>query len=178
MSRVGNSPVEVPSGATVMIGEDTVKVKGPKGELEFKMPGHISVQKDGSRLIVSRDDDSRKARSLHGLSRTLISNMVKGVTEGYEKVLEIQGVGYRATLKGSDLELHLGFSHPVLVSPPPGIEFKIQSPTRVVVSGCDKQKVGQIAADIRKMRKPEPYKGKGIRYRDEHIRRKVGKTIK
>jgi len=178
MSRVGRLPIEVPGSAKVTLEGRTVKVKGPKGELEHNLPNRINVTIDGTCILLARDSDDPTARSLHGLTRTLIYNMVKGVTDGFEKVLEIQGVGYRAALKGSDLELQLGYSHPILVSPPDGVSFEVPTPTRIVVKGCDKQKVGQVAANIRKLRKPDPYKGKGIRYRDEYVRRKAGKTTK
>lgn len=178
MSRVGKLPIEVPVSATVTIDGDVVRVKGPKGELEQRVSDRITVVQEGGQVLVSRSTDEPYDRSMHGLYRTLIHNMVKGVTEGFEKVLEIQGVGYRAVLKGSEIELQLGYSNPRLVSPPPGIEFEVPVPTRIVVKGADKQAVGQVAAEIRSLRKPDPYKGKGIRYRDEHVRRKVGKAIK
>ncbi|HEY5493860.1 MAG TPA: 50S ribosomal protein L6 [Candidatus Anoxymicrobiaceae bacterium] len=178
MSRVGKMPIEVPSSATVTIEGTTVRVKGPKGELSQVISDRMDVKQDGSLLTVARRTDEPVDRSLHGLYRTLIYNMVRGVTEGYEKTLEIQGVGYRAALKGTDIELQLGYSNPRTVRPPKGIIFELPVPTRIIVRGIDKQLVGQVAADIRALRKPDPYKGKGIRYRDEVVRRKVGKAIK
>ncbi len=178
MSRVGKMPIEVPASATVVIDGDVVRVKGPKGELEQDVSDRIDVVQEGGWLLVSRRTDEPYDRGLHGLMRTLIYNMVKGVTEGFEKALEIQGVGYRATLKGDSIELQLGYSNPRLVEPPAGIKFEVPVPTRIFIRGCDKQKVGQVAAEIRSLRKPDPYKGKGIRYRDEVVRRKVGKAIK
>jgi large subunit ribosomal protein L6 len=178
MSRVGKMPIEIPSGATVVIDGDLVRVKGPKGELEQRVSDHIKVVNEGGQLLVTRQSEDPFDRSMHGLYRTLIANMVKGVTEGFEKVLEIQGVGYRAVLRGKSIELQLGYSNPRQVEPPSGIEFEVPVPTRIIVKGCDKQLVGQVAADIRSLRKPDPYKGKGIRYRDEYVRRKVGKAIK
>lgn len=178
MSRVGRMPIEVPSGATVTVEDNLVTVKGPRGELTQAISGRVSVVREGQQVLVTRQTDQPGDRSLHGLYRSLISNMVRGVTEGFEKILEIQGVGYRAVLKGSTLELALGFSHPVVYEAPAGIEFEVPVPTRIIVRGCDKQAVGQVAAEIRAMRKPDPYKGKGVRYRDEKIRRKVGKAIK
>lgn len=178
MSRVGKMPIEIPGSAAVVIDRDLVKVKGPKGELEQHVSDRIDVVQEGGQLLVSRRTDEPYDRSMHGLTRTLIYNMVKGVTEGFEKVLEIQGVGYRAALKGDSIELQLGYSNPRLIQPPPGIRFEVPIPTRIIVRGCDKQAVGQVAAEIRSLRKPDPYKGKGIRYRDEYVRRKVGKAIK
>ena len=178
MSRVGRLPIEVPAGATVTVSDNLVKVKGPKGELEQVVSGRLDVVQEEGRILVERHSDEPIDRSLHGLTRTLIFNMVMGVTDGFEKVLEIQGVGYRATLKGEGLELQLGYSSPRVVEAPDGIEFEVPVPTRVIVRGCDKQKVGQVAADIRHLRKPDPYKGKGVRYRDEYVRRKAGKAIK
>jgi large subunit ribosomal protein L6 len=179
MSRIGRMPVAVPAGVDVAVDGDEVTVKGPKGTLAQRLVGGITVTKaeDGS-LEVGRPDDERQSRALHGLSRTLVANMVQGVTAGYEKRLEIVGVGYRVTARGSNLEFALGFSHPVVVEPPAGITFAVESPTRFVVSGIDKQQVGEVAANIRKLRKPEPYKGKGIRYAGETVRRKVGKAGK
>jgi len=171
-------PIEVPGSATVAVEGTTVSVRGPKGELSQSISDRITVERDGSTLLVRRSTDEPVDRSLHGLTRTLIANMVRGVTEGFEKTLEIQGVGYRAALKGRTLELQLGYSHHITYTAPEGIEFELPLPTRIIVRGCDKQKVGQVAADIRAMRKPDPYKGKGIRYRDEYVRRKVGKAIK
>lgn len=178
MSRVGKLPIQVPGSATVVIDGNTVRVKGPKGELSSDISSRVEVEQEGSQILVKRRSDEPRDRSLHGLSRTIIYNMVKGVTDGFEKVLEIQGVGYRAALKGSALELQLGYSHPCRYEPPEGVEIELANPTRIIVRGCDKQKVGQAAADIRALRKPDPYKGKGIRYRGEYVRRKVGKAIK
>lgn len=178
MSRVGKMPIDVPAAATVEITENLVRVKGPKGTLEQVISERVTVTREGDQILVGCRSDNPVDRSLHGLTRTLVYNMVRGVTEGYEKVLEIQGVGYRAILKGGSLELHLGYSYPRMVSPPPGITFELPTPARIVVQGCDKQRVGQVAADIRALRKPDPYKGKGIRYRGEIVRRKVGKAIK
>ncbi len=179
MSRIGRLPITVPSGVEVTIAGADVTVKGPKGTLSHKVADPIVVEKgeDGV-LTVTRPDDSREARSLHGLTRTLVNNMVIGVTSGYEKKMEIAGVGYRVAAKGSDLEFALGFSHPVPVAAPAGITFAVESPTRFSVSGIDKQQVGEVAANIRKLRKPDPYKGKGVRYAGEVIRRKVGKAGK
>jgi large subunit ribosomal protein L6 len=177
MSRIGRLPIPVPSGVEVTIAGSDITVKGPKGTLTHSVVSPILVEKgeDGV-LTVTRPDDERESRSRHGLTRTLISNMVVGVTEGYEKKMEIAGVGYRVAAKGSDLEFALGYSHPVPVSAPPGITFAVESPTRFSVSGIDKQQVGEVAANIRKLRKPDPYKGKGVRYAGEVIRRKVGKA--
>jgi large subunit ribosomal protein L6 len=175
MSRIGRRPIEVPAGVTVDIAPGRVEVKGPLGELSQAVPTRMQVELSESEITVARPTERGEDRALHGLTRTLIANMVEGVTQGFEKHLEIQGVGYRAQLKGSDLELAMGFSHPVVVEPRPGISFDVPSPTQIVVKGIDKQMVGQTAAEIRKVRPPEPYKGKGIRYRDEHVRRKVGK---
>jgi len=179
MSRIGRLPIQVPSGVEVTIDGQDVAVKGPKGSLSLTVSEPITVQRadDGS-LQVQRPDDERRSKALHGLTRTLVNNMVSGVTEGFERKLEIVGVGYRVQAKGADLEFALGFSHPVLVSPPAGITFAVESPTKFSVSGIDKQQVGQVAANIRKLRKPEPYKGKGVRYAGEHVRRKVGKAGK
>ena len=179
MSRIGRLPIPVPNGVEVTIAGSDITVKGPKGTLSHTVAAPISIERgeDGV-LTVVRPNDEREARSLHGLTRTLISNMVVGVTQGYEKKMEIAGVGYRVQAKGSDLEFALGFSHPVPVSAPPGITFAVESPTRFSVSGIDKQQVGQVAANIRKLRKPDPYKGKGVRYAGEVIRRKVGKAGK
>jgi large subunit ribosomal protein L6 len=172
-------PITVPSGVEVTIDGATVRVKGPKGQLEQTMVGDVAVARDGDTLTVSRADDSRSNRSLHGLQRTLIANMVAGVSAGFEKELEIVGVGYRAQAQGPNaIELALGFSHPVKVQAPEGITFEVPQPTRVIVRGHDKQLVGQVAADIRKIRKPEPYKGKGIRYLGERVQRKAGKSAK
>ena len=178
MSRIGKQPIPVPSGVDVKIDGSTVTVKGPKGELTQTFTDVLAIELQEGELVVTRPDDSRTARSLHGLTRTLVANMVTGVSEGFSKNLEIVGVGYRAMLKGSDLELQLGFSHPVVVTAEPGITFEVPQPTRITVRGIDKQQVGQVAADIRKWRKPEPYKGKGVRYEGEYVRRKLGKAAK
>jgi large subunit ribosomal protein L6 len=175
MSRIGRKPVELPSGVMVSISAGRVQVNGPLGELTQDVPSRMQIEKTDSEILVTRPTERGEDRALHGLTRTLIANMVEGVTKGFEKHLEIQGVGYRAQLKGTDLELAVGFSHPVLVKPRKGITFDVPGPTQVVVKGIDKQMVGQTAAEIRKVRPPEPYKGKGIRYRDEQVRRKVGK---
>ena len=177
MSRIGNKPIEVPSGVEVEIEPGRVKVRGPKGELSQEISRDITVELDDGVITVSRPTDRGPHRALHGLTRSLVQNMVTGVTEGYEKHLEIQGVGYRAQSKGKGLELALGYSHPVVVEAPDGIEFDVPEPTAIVVRGIDKQKVGQVAANIREKRPPEPYKGKGIRYRDEYVARKVGKRV-
>lgn len=178
MSKIGKVPVDIPAGVEVKVDDEKIIVKGPKGELQQKLHNKISVTVNGNQVIVNKKDDSKLAKSLHGLYRTLIYNMVEGVLKGYEKRLEIVGVGYRAALKGKDLDLSLGFSHPVVVSPPEGIEFAVEGQQKIVVRGIDKQLVGQVAADIRKIRKPEPYKGKGVRYEGERILRKAGKTGK
>jgi large subunit ribosomal protein L6 len=179
MSRIGKYPVPVPSGVDVTIDGQVVTVKGPKGQLSHTVAEPIAVARDDNGAIaVTRPDDERMSKSLHGLSRTLIANMVTGVTAGYSKTLEIVGTGYRVTAKGSDLEFALGFSHPVLVTPPDGISFRVERPTLFHVDGIDKQKVGEVAANIRKLRKPDPYKGKGVRYQGEVIRRKAGKAGK
>ncbi|HEY8083766.1 MAG TPA: 50S ribosomal protein L6 [Solirubrobacterales bacterium] len=175
MSRIGRKPVVVPEAVTVEIEPGRVAVKGPKGELTQRVSADMKVEQADGAVTVQRPTDRGEHRALHGLTRSLIANMVEGVTEGFEKRLEIQGVGYRAQLKGSKLELALGYSHPVSIDPPEGIDFEVPQPTEIIVRGIDKQLVGQIAADIRKRRPPEPYKGKGIRYRDEHVMRKVGK---
>jgi large subunit ribosomal protein L6 len=179
MSRIGKLPIPVPSGVDVTIEGQQVSVKGPKGTLAHMIAEPITVERgeDGV-LEVRRPDDERRNRALHGLTRSLVNNLVVGVTEGYEKKLEIHGVGYRVLLKGSDLEFSLGYSHPVKVTAPEGITFVVENPTRFSVQGIDKQRVGEVAANIRKLRKPDPYKGKGVRYADEKIRRKVGKTGK
>ncbi|PRY43564.1 50S ribosomal protein L6 [Umezawaea tangerina] len=179
MSRIGKLPITVPSGVDVNIDGQDVSIKGPKGTLSLTIAEPIVLEKseDGT-LEVKRPDDERRSRSLHGLSRTLVHNMVIGVTQGYEKKLEIHGVGYRVALKGSDLEFALGYSHPVKVEAPEGITFIVENPTRFSVQGIDKQLVGEVSANIRKLRKPDPYKGKGVRYSGEKIRRKVGKTGK
>jgi large subunit ribosomal protein L6 len=179
MSRIGRLPIAVPNGVEVTIAGADVTVKGPKGTLQHTVAAPIVIEKgDDGVLSVTRPDDERASRSLHGLTRTLVNNMVIGVTTGYEKKMEIAGVGYRVQAKGSDLEFALGFSHPVLVSAPAGITFAVESPTRFSVAGIDKQQVGEVAANIRKLRKPDPYKGKGVRYAGEVIRRKVGKAGK
>jgi large subunit ribosomal protein L6 len=175
MSRIGRKPIPVPEAVTVELAPGQVAVKGPKGELSQRLAPEMKVEQEDGTVTVSRPTDRGEHRALHGLTRSLIANMVEGVTEGFEKRLEIQGVGYRAALKGKGLELALGYSHPVSVEAPEGIEFEVPQPTEVIVRGIDKQLVGQVAADIRKRRPPEPYKGKGIRYRDEHVMRKVGK---
>ena len=178
MSRIGKLPIPVPSGVEVTISGQDVTVKGPKGTLSHKVVDPITVVQEEGTLLVKRPDDERDSKARHGLTRTLVANMVTGVTEGYSKTLEIVGTGYRVQAKGKDLEFALGFSHPVLVEPPDGISFAVEAPTRFVVSGIDKQKVGETAANIRKIRKPEPYKGKGIRYAGEIVRRKAGKSAK
>jgi large subunit ribosomal protein L6 len=178
MSRIGNKPVDVPKGVDVKIDGTKVTVKGTKGELNREFNERIGFDVDEGVITVTRPDDTRESRALHGLSRALLNNMVMGVSDGFRKELEIQGVGYRASLKGSDVELLVGFSHPVLVSAPNGISFEVPEPTKIVVSGIDKEQVGQVAADIRKVRPPEPYKGKGIRYVGEYVRRKAGKAGK
>ena len=175
MSRIGRQPIPLPAGVTVAIEPETVRVNGPKGELSERIHKDIEVTQDGEQVLISRPTDRGEHRALHGLTRSLVANMVHGVTSGYEKRLEIQGVGYRAQLKGKNLELAVGFSHPVGVPAPEGIEFEVPQPTRVVVKGISKQLVGETAAIIRKQRPPEPYKGKGIRYEGEHVPRKVGK---
>lgn len=179
MSRIGKLPVSVPAGVEVSINGNEVTVKGPKGELTRSFYSALTIeQAEDNSIVVTRPDDERETRAQHGLTRTLINNMVIGVSEGYSKTLELVGVGYRAAVKGDKLEMNLGFSHPVIVEKPEGITFECPDQAKIVVSGIDKQQVGQVAADIRKWRKPEPYKGKGIRYQGEHIRRKEGKTAK
>lgn len=179
MSRIGKLPITVPSGVKVTIDGQHVKVEGPKGSLERTVSDAVAVAQDeDGTLQVSRVDDERESRAMHGLSRTLVNNLVVGVTSGFEKKLEIYGVGYRVQAKGDDLEFSLGYSHPVKIPAPEGITFSVESPTKFSVSGIDKQKVGQTAAVIRKLRRPDPYKGKGLRYEGERIRRKVGKTGK
>ncbi|MEY3805342.1 MAG: hypothetical protein RIR69_154 [Actinomycetota bacterium] len=178
MSRIGKAPITVPSGVDVTISGRTVTVKGPKGTLSRDIPGEIVVKKEESTIVVERPNDERDNRALHGLSRTLVNNMIIGVTEGFSKELEIVGVGYRAEAQGQNLRLALGFSHPVNVPAPEGITFEIPQQTRVIVKGIDKELVGQVAANIRSIRKPEPYKGKGVRYLGERIVRKAGKTGK
>ncbi len=178
MSRIGKSPIPVPSGVDITVAERTITVKGPKGTLSREIPGVITVRQEDGELLVERPDDERENRAQHGLTRSLVANMVTGVTEGFTKELEIIGVGYRAAAQGAGLELALGFSHPVRVAAPDGIDFEVPAPTRIIVRGIDKEKVGQVAADIRKIRKPEPYKGKGVRYLGEQVQRKAGKTGK
>ena len=178
MSRIGRMPVPVPSGVDVTINGREVTVTGPKGKLSLEVAEPIEVSQNDGVISVTRPSDEGNVRALHGLSRSLVANMVTGVTEGYRKTLEIVGVGYRVQARGSNLEFSLGFSHPVTVSPPDGITLRVETPTRLVVEGIDKQQVGEVAANIRKLRKPDPYKGKGLRYSGEHIRRKVGKAGK
>jgi large subunit ribosomal protein L6 len=175
MSRIGKQPIPVPDGVTVSIEPDLVRVHGPKGELSERIHRDITVEQEEGRLVVKRPTDRGEHRALHGLTRSLVFNMVQGVTDGYVKTLEIQGVGYRALARGRDLELALGYSHPVSIKAPDGIEFEVPIPTRVIVRGISKQLVGEVAANIRKQRPPEPYKGKGIRYEGEYVARKVGK---
>ncbi|MGH3980869.1 MAG: 50S ribosomal protein L6 [Pseudonocardiaceae bacterium] len=180
MSRIGKLPITVPAGVDVTIEGRTVTVAGPRGTLSYTVNEPITVERDGDSgvLLVKRPDEERRSKSLHGLSRTLVNNMIVGVTQGYEKRMEIHGVGYRVVLRGSDLEFALGYSHPVPVKAPDGITFAVESPTRFSVAGIDKEQVGEVAANIRKLRRPDPYKGKGVRYAGERIRRKVGKTGK
>ena len=178
MSRIGKLPVSIPAGVEVSINGQVVSVKGPKGTLEHTIASPITASFEDGVITVSRPSDDRVARSLHGLTRTLINNMVIGVTEGYKKALEIVGTGYRVVAKGSDLEFSLGYSHTILVPAPEGITFQVETPTKFSVNGIDKQQVGEVAANIRKLRKPEPYKGKGVRYADEVVRRKAGKAGK
>ena len=178
MSRIGKQPIPVPSGVEVKIDGSTVTVKGPKGELKQTFSDEMTIKLEDGEIKVTRPSDERNHRALHGLTRSLLANMVTGVSEGFSKNLEIVGVGYRAALKGSDLEMQLGFSHPVLVIAEPGITFEVPVPTKITVSGIDKQRVGQVASEIRRWRPPEPYKGKGVRYQGEHVRRKLGKAAK
>ncbi|MEO9329801.1 50S ribosomal protein L6 [Gordonia aurantiaca] len=178
MSRIGKNPIEIPAGVDVTVDGQHVTVKGPKGELSLTVSEPIKVAKEDNSIVVTRPDDERRSRALHGLSRSLINNLVIGVTQGYTTKMEIFGVGYRVQAKGKDLEFSLGYSHPVPIEAPEGITFAVESPTKFSVSGIDKQKVGQISANIRRLRRPDPYKGKGIRYEGEQIRRKVGKTGK
>src|SRR6266516_301228 len=175
MSRIGKRPIEVPASVNIALSPGRVQVNGPLGELTQQVPARITIEQRDGELVVSRPTERGEDRALHGLTRTLVANMVEGVTKGFEKRLEVQGVGYRATLKGTDLELSVGYSHPVVMKPRTGITFEVPIPTQVVVKGIDKQVVGQTAAEIRKVRPPEPYKGKGIRYEGEYVRRKVGK---
>lgn len=178
MSRVGQAPIAIPDGVSISIVGSTVTINGPRGELQRSLPEGIKVEQVDSELRVGRESESREVRALHGLVRSLLANMVQGVTEGFEKRLEIHGVGYRATKQGNDIELAVGFSHPVRKAAPDGIDFEVPAPTRITVKGIDKELVGQIAAEIRSIRKPEPYKAKGIRYEGEHVRRKAGKAAK
>ena len=179
MSRIGRQPIEIPSGVQVTVGDgNVITVTGPRGELQQRVHETITVVAEDDTVRVERPNDEGFSRSLHGLTRSLVANMVEGVTKGFEKRLQIVGVGYRAAMKGSDVELQVGYSHPVLVSKPEGIEFEVPTPTQIVVRGSDKQLVGEIAANIRKVRKPEPYKGKGIRYENEYVRKKAGKAAK
>ena len=178
MSRIGKMPIAVPAGVEVTIDGSAVTVKGPKGELHRSFPPSMTIKQEDGHVIVTRPDDTRESKSLHGLTRTLIANMIEGVSSGFSKKLQLVGVGYRAALKGKDLEMQLGFSHPVHIECPEGITFEVPSQTEIVVAGPSKEQVGQVAANIRKWRKPEPYKGKGIRYEGEHVRRKAGKAGK
>lgn len=178
MSRIGKQPIPVPAGVDVKLDGNTVTVKGPKGELSRTLSDLMIIKQEGDQILVERPNDSREARSMHGLTRTLINNMVVGVSEGYAKKLQLVGVGYRAQMKGKDLEMQLGFSHPVLVTPPEGITISCPQQDEIVVEGASKEQVGQVAANIRAWRKPEPYKGKGIRYEGEYVRRKLGKAAK
>jgi large subunit ribosomal protein L6 len=175
MSRIGKQPIELPSGVNVAISPGRVQVNGPLGELSQNVPARMQISQDDGTLVVKRPTERGDDRALHGLTRSLVANMVEGVTKGFEKRLELQGVGYRASLRGTDLELNVGFSHPVVIKPPQGISFEVPDATSVLVKGIDKQQVGEIAAQVRKVRPPEPYKGKGIRYEGEYVRRKVGK---
>ena len=176
MSRIGKKPITVPAGVTVKVEDNVVSVKGPKGELQRRIHNAMKVTLDNGVITVERPDDEKESRSLHGLSRTLINNMIEGVTHGFSKSLEIQGVGYRAAKQGKNINFTLGFSHPVVMEPPAGITFDVPQPNKIVVSGPDKEQVGAVAAEIRNLCPPEPYKGKGIRYEGEHVRRKVGKA--
>jgi large subunit ribosomal protein L6 len=179
MSRIGRTPITIPTGVEVTLGDRAVTVKGPRGTLARSLPGEITVRREDSTLLVERPDDERQNRSLHGLTRSLVNNMVVGVTDGFNKDLEIVGVGYRAIARGPEqIELALGFSHPVFVDAPDGVTFEVPQPTRISVRGIDKELVGQVAANIRKIRKPEPYKGKGVRYSGERVIRKAGKAAK
>ena len=179
MSRIGKAPIPIPSGVDISVAGNEVTVKGPKGELFRRLPADITVRQDGAEILVERPDDEREHRALHGLTRSLVNNMVVGVTDGFTKDLEIVGVGYRATAQGPNrLELALGFSHPVSIDAPDGVTFEVPQPTRITVRGIDKEIVGQVAANIRKVRKPEPYKGKGVRYAGEVVQRKAGKAAK
>jgi large subunit ribosomal protein L6 len=175
MSRIGQQPIELPSGVAVSISPGRITVNGPLGELQQQVPSRMKIEQTDGQITVSRPTERGDDRALHGLTRTLIANMVEGVTKGFEKRLELQGVGYRAALQGSDLRLDVGYSHPVVMKAPQGISFEVPAPTQILVKGVDKQQVGQVAAEVRKVRPPEPYKGKGIRYEGEYVRRKVGK---
>ena len=175
MSRIGRRPIEVPEGVNVAVDPGRVMVSGPLGELQQQVPARMTIEREDAQLVVKRPTDRGDDRALHGLTRTLVANMVEGVTKGFEKKLQIQGVGYRAALRGTSLELNVGYSHSVVIEAPKGISFDVPTPTEVTVKGIDKQQVGQIAAEVRKVRPPEPYKGKGIRYEGEYVRRKVGK---
>jgi large subunit ribosomal protein L6 len=175
MSRIGRQPIEIPPGVNVSVSPGRIMVNGPLGELSQTLPARMSVKQEDAQIVVRRPTERGDDRALHGLTRTLVANMIEGVTKGFEKRLEIQGVGYRATLRGNALELAVGFSHPVVIEPRAGISFEVPAPTQIVVKGIDKQQVGQTAAEVRKVRPPEPYKGKGIRYEGEYVRRKVGK---
>lgn len=178
MSRIGKSPIELPKGVEVKVEGTTVTVKGPKGELSERIVPDMKIEQNDGVLTVVRPTDQPRHRALHGLTRALVFNMVKGVSEGFTKTLELQGVGYRAQMQGSELQLALGYSHPVNVKPPPGVEFEVDGTSKIIVKGASKQAVGQVAADVRKIRPPEPYKGKGIRYEGEYVRRKAGKAGK
>lgn len=178
MSRIGQSPIQIPEGVEVALSGQSITVKGPKGELTRSYPKEITISQENGTLTLARENDQREIRALHGLFRSLIANMVEGVTKGFEKSLEIQGVGYRAQKQGSDIELSVGFSHPVRKSAPPGIEFDVPQPTKIIVRGIDKELVGEVAAEVRAIRKPEPYKAKGIRYEGEYVKRKSGKAAK
>jgi large subunit ribosomal protein L6 len=178
MSRIGRLPIDIPAGATVSVDGQNVAVKGPKGELTLVIAEPIQAKVEDNQVLVSRPDDERSSRALHGLTRSLIANQIIGVTQGYSKGLEVVGTGYRVAAKGSDLEFALGYSHPITVNPPAGISFAVEGNNRVTVNGIDKQLVGEVAANIRKLRKPEPYKGKGVRYAGEIVRRKAGKSGK
>jgi large subunit ribosomal protein L6 len=178
MSRIGKKPVPVPKGVTVDIQGNRITVKGPKGELSRELNPEMRIEQRDGEIVVSRPSDQPRHRAMHGLTRTLVDNMVRGVSEGFSKTLEMQGVGYRAQMQGKDLVLAIGFSHPVQISPPPNIQFEVEGTSRIIVKGIDKEQVGQVAADVRKIRPPEPYKGKGIRYAGEYVRRKAGKAGK
>jgi large subunit ribosomal protein L6 len=175
MSRIGNKPIELPASVNVALSPGRVQVNGPLGELDQQVPARMKIEQRDGEIVVSRPTERGDDRALHGLTRTLVANMVEGVTKGFEKRLEVQGVGYRAALRGASLELNVGYSHSVVIEPRPGITFEVPAPTQIVVKGVDKQQVGQTAAEVRSVRPPEPYKGKGIRYEGEYVRRKVGK---